>query len=68
MSVEKYTIEFDHLMMKSNIVELEEKTIIQYLSGLKVEVGNVDYNPIGLIIKLLSKHYRGKINLFLISK
>ena len=41
MSVEKYTIEFDHLMMKSNIVELEEKTIIQYLNGLKVEVGNV---------------------------
>lgn len=41
MSVEKYTIEFDHLMMKSNIVELEEKTIIQYLSGLKVEAGNV---------------------------
>ena len=41
MSVEKYTIEFDHLMMKSNIVELEEKTIIQYLNGLQVEVGNV---------------------------
>lgn len=57
VSVAKCTIEFDHLMMKSNIVELEEQTIIQYISGLQVEVGNVvQLQPYWTIIKSLSKH------------
>ena len=40
-SVEEYTMEFDYLMIKCDIVEPEEQTIARYLGGLKPEIGNV---------------------------
>lgn len=41
ISVEEYTVEFEKLMMKSDMVELEEQTIARFLRGLKKETGNV---------------------------
>jgi len=40
-SVEEYTMEFDYLMIKCDIVEPEEQTIARYLGGLKPEIRNV---------------------------
>nr|GEZ24904.1 hypothetical protein [Tanacetum cinerariifolium] len=40
-SAEEYTSEFDHLMIKCDIVELEEQTIACYLGGLQSEISNV---------------------------
>ncbi|XP_031375447.1 uncharacterized protein LOC116189849 [Punica granatum] len=41
LTVEKYTAEFEHLMMKCDIVEPEEQTIARYLGGLRSEIRNV---------------------------
>ncbi|XP_031378325.1 uncharacterized protein LOC116193718 [Punica granatum] len=41
LTVEEYTAEFEHLMMKCNIVEPEEQTIARYLGGLRFEIRNV---------------------------
>lgn len=38
---DKYTVEFDHLLMKYDIAEPEEQTIARYLCGLRMEIGNV---------------------------
>ncbi|GJU59575.1 putative CCCH-type zinc finger family protein [Tanacetum coccineum] len=40
-SAEEYTSEFDHLMIKCDIVEPEEQTIARYLGGLRSEISNV---------------------------
>ncbi|GKA57705.1 putative CCCH-type zinc finger family protein [Tanacetum coccineum] len=40
-SAEEYTSEFDHLMIKCDIVEPEEQTIARYLGGLWSEISNV---------------------------
>ena len=41
MSVEEYTVEFDNLMIKVDLVESKEHTIARYLGGLKYEISNV---------------------------
>ncbi|PWA72114.1 hypothetical protein CTI12_AA275430 [Artemisia annua] len=41
LSCEDYTAEFDHLMIKCDIVEPEEQTIARYLGGLRPEISNV---------------------------
>ncbi|PKI68935.1 hypothetical protein CRG98_010671 [Punica granatum] len=41
LTVEEYTAEFEHLMMKCDIMEPEEQTIARYLSGLRSEIRNV---------------------------
>ncbi|XP_031402539.1 uncharacterized protein LOC116212098 [Punica granatum] len=41
LTVEEYTAEFEHLMMKCDIVEPEEQTIARYLGGLRSEIRNV---------------------------
>ena len=41
MTVAEYTTEFDHLMLKGELTELEEQTIARYLGGLKYEISNV---------------------------
>ena len=41
MTVAEYTAEFDHLMLKRELIELEEQTIARYLGGLKYEIFNV---------------------------
>ncbi|GKC38100.1 gag-pol polyprotein-like protein, partial [Tanacetum coccineum] len=40
-SAEEYTSEFDHLMIKYDIVEPKEQTIAHYLGGLRSEISNV---------------------------
>nr|GEX80559.1 hypothetical protein [Tanacetum cinerariifolium] len=40
-SAEEYTSEFDHLMIKCNIVKPEEQTIACYLGGLRSKISNV---------------------------
>lgn len=39
--VEEYIAEFDHLMIKCNVTELEEQTIAHYHGGLRAEIGNM---------------------------
>ena len=41
MIVAKYTVEFDHLMLKGKLTKPEEQTIARYLRGLKYEISNV---------------------------
>ncbi|PKI52817.1 hypothetical protein CRG98_026765 [Punica granatum] len=41
LTVEEYTAEFEHLMMKCDLVEPEEQTIARYLGGLRSEIRNV---------------------------
>ena len=41
LSVEEYTVEFDHLMIRCDVVEQEEQMIAHYLSGLHVEINDV---------------------------
>ncbi|PKI48455.1 hypothetical protein CRG98_031160 [Punica granatum] len=41
LTVEEYTAEFEHLMMKCDLVELEEQTIARYLGDLRSEIRNV---------------------------
>ena len=41
LNVEEYTIEFEKLMIKSDIKESEEKTIVRYLGGLDPNYANV---------------------------
>ena len=41
MSVEDYIVEFDNLMLKGELKELEEHIIAQFLGGLKYEISNV---------------------------
>ena len=41
MSVEEFTIEFDNLMIKGELVESKEHTIARYLGGLKYEILDV---------------------------
>ena len=36
-----YIIEFDHLIVKCDLVVQEEDTIARYLRGLRLEVGNM---------------------------
>ena len=43
MNVEKYTIEFDSLMIKKELREAKEQSIACYLDGLKYEISNVLY-------------------------
>lgn len=51
LSIEKYTIEFEQLMMKCDIVELEEQTVARYLGSLKTEIGNtIQLMPYGSTI------------------
>ncbi|KAK6921603.1 Retrotransposon gag domain [Dillenia turbinata] len=40
LSVEEYTIEFELLLLKYDVVEPEEETIAHYLGGLNEEIGN----------------------------
>ena len=41
LSVEEYTAEFDHLMIRCDVVEQEEQMIARYLSGLRVKISDV---------------------------
>ena len=41
LSVEEYTTEFDHLMIRCDGVEQEEQMIACYLGGLRVEISDV---------------------------
>ena len=41
LSVEEYTVEFDHLMIRCDIVKKEEQMIARYLDGLRVEISDV---------------------------
>ncbi|KAK6925324.1 Retrotransposon gag domain [Dillenia turbinata] len=41
LSVEEYTIEFELLLLKCDVIEPEEHTIARYLGGLNEEIGNV---------------------------
>jgi hypothetical protein len=41
LSVEEYTAEFDHLMIRCDVVEQEEQMIARYLGGLRVEINDV---------------------------
>ncbi|XP_031404630.1 uncharacterized protein LOC116213728 [Punica granatum] len=41
LTVEEYTAEFEHLMMKCDLVKPEEQTIARYLGGLRSEIRNV---------------------------
>uniref|UniRef100_A0A2N9EJL2 Integrase catalytic domain-containing protein n=1 Tax=Fagus sylvatica TaxID=28930 RepID=A0A2N9EJL2_FAGSY len=41
LSVEEYTVEFDHLMIRCDVVEQEEQMIARYLNGLRVEISDV---------------------------
>lgn len=41
LSVEDYTMEFDHLMLKCNVNESEEQIIARYLGGLKTKIANI---------------------------
>jgi hypothetical protein len=41
LSVEEYTVEFDHLMIRCDVVEQEEQMIARYLGGLRVEISDV---------------------------
>jgi hypothetical protein len=41
LSVEDYTAEFDHSMMRCDIVEPEEQMVAHYLGGLRSEISNV---------------------------
>ena len=41
LSVEEYTVEFDHLMIRCDVVEQEEQMIARYLIGLHVEISDV---------------------------
>jgi hypothetical protein len=41
LSVEEYTAEFDHLMIRCDVVEQEEQMIARYLGGLRVEISDV---------------------------
>ena len=40
LSVEKYTAEFDHLMICCDVVKQEEQMIARYLGGLRVEISD----------------------------
>ncbi|KAG6512700.1 hypothetical protein ZIOFF_030829 [Zingiber officinale] len=40
-SVEQYTAEFEHLMLRCDIEEPEEQTIARYLGGLHSEISNI---------------------------
>lgn len=39
--MQKYTAEFDHLMMRCDLSELKEQTVACYLGGLKLEIRSV---------------------------
>lgn len=39
--VQKYTAEFDHLMMRCDLSEPKEQTVACYLGGLKLEIRSV---------------------------
>ena len=41
MSVEKYAVEFEQLMIKCDLNEPEEHTIAKFLKGLKIEIANI---------------------------
>lgn len=41
LSVVKYTVEFNNLMLKGKLVKLEEQTIARYLGGLKYKIAKV---------------------------
>ena len=41
MSVDEYTIEFEKLLIKCDIQEPEEQTIVRYLGGLEPKYSNV---------------------------
>ena len=41
MSVEEYTVEFDNLLLKSELEEPEEHSIARYLGGLNFEIASV---------------------------
>ena len=49
LSAEEHTAEFDHLMMKCDLVEPEEQTIAHFLGGLKLEIGSaIQLQPLDL--------------------
>jgi len=41
LSVEEYTAEFDHSMMRCDIVEPEEQMVARYLGGLRLKISNI---------------------------
>lgn len=41
MTMEKYTMEFELLVLKCDIIKPEEQTIARYSSGLNEEIFNV---------------------------
>ncbi|GKB87773.1 hypothetical protein Tco_0960045 [Tanacetum coccineum] len=41
LSMEDYTVEFDHLMIKCDVVEPEKQIIARYLGGLRANISNI---------------------------
>ncbi|GJS32473.1 transposon ty3-I gag-pol polyprotein [Tanacetum coccineum] len=41
LSTEDYTVEFDHLMIKCDVVEPEKQIIARYLGGLRADISNI---------------------------
>ena len=41
LTVEDYMVEFDNIMLKGDLVELEEQTIARYLGDLRYDIANV---------------------------
>ncbi|KAF7112938.1 hypothetical protein RHSIM_RhsimUnG0177700 [Rhododendron simsii] len=69
LSVEEYTMEFEHVMIKCDIIEPEEQIIAPYLGGFRTEIVRVvqlqpdwTYNDVKLAIKVErhGKDGRGK--------
>jgi len=63
LSVEEYIAEFDHSMMRCDIVEPEEQMVARYLGGLHLEINNiVQLHPTGLTMMFSSKLSRWRNN------
>jgi hypothetical protein len=61
--VEEYIAEFDHSMMRCDIVEPEEQMVARYLGGLHLEINNiVQLHPTGLTMMFSSKLSRWRNN------
>lgn len=41
MIVEEYTLELEKLMLKSELLELKENSMVLYLGGLRLSISNV---------------------------
>ena len=68
MSVDEYTREFEKLLMKCNVQEFEEQTIIRYLGGLESNYANVvelqqfsTFNEVCVLARKVKQQRRRKL-------